>query len=347
MRRRFFNMLLLTVMGFAGAGFARAEEVTVTITTDSYTDCPENLRHTMERNLSALLSEINAADAENRTLNVAGMSINDFAKGTIVQLWDNIHFYCDDIEVVDRLWPLSKGYMLRQIPLIIDPQGETFGSGTYQECTVEFDLRGQITDFRFVFDTQLSESMERCGAVVQLERKMEILKWCDRFRTAYCTKDIKFLEQIFSDDALIITGNVVTAKTPEGGMSQKVKYTQQTKQQYLNNLRRAFARNKFIDVKFSEIGENGEEGGCGTVTRSANPKLGEVYGVRLRQEWHSSNYSDVGYVFLLWDFQDPDKPVIHVRTWQPEYVGGKKMDEDDLFSLDTFEEDLLKIRNNE
>jgi hypothetical protein len=313
----------------------QAEEVVVTITTDEGFDNPGGIVETLQRNLSKMLTEINTANSENRNLNVSGLAIDDFAKGTLVMLWDNIHFYCDDSEVVDRLWPMKNGYMLRQIPMIMNPQGEQFGQGTYQECTVEFDKRGTITDIRFVFDTQLSESMERCGAVVELERKMQILKYCDRFRTAYCTKDINFMEKVFSDDALIITGNVVTTKKPEGGMVQKVEYKQQTKQQYLTNLRRAFARNKYIDVKFNEIGENGEEGGCGTVTRSANNK--NMYGVRLRQEWKSSNYSDTGYLFLLWDFTDEDNPVIHVRTWQPEYVGGKKMAEEEIFSLSDFD----------
>lgn len=333
--KNFVLNALLLLLALCPVVTVQAEEVTVTITTDSYTQCPDALRQTMERNLSRVLSEINLANNDNRVLNVAGLAMNDFAKGTLVQLWDNIHFYCDDSEVVDRLWELRNGYMLRQIPIIINPQGEQFGAGTYQECTVEFDRNGKITDFRFVFDTQLSESMERCGAVVELERKMQILKYCDRFRTAYCTKDIKYLEQVFSDDALIITGNVQKVKSAEGIMTEKVKYTQYNKQQYLTNLRRAFARNKYIDVQFSEIGENGEDSGCGTVTRSVNNK--NMYGVRLRQEWRSSNYSDTGYLFLLWDFTDENAPVIHVRTWQPELVNGKKINDEEIFSLSDFD----------
>lgn len=336
MKKFILKNLLLAVLMVCPFSALQAEEVSVTITTDEGFDNSNGIIETMQRNLSKLLSEINTANDENRALNMAGQNINDFAKGTIVTLWDNVHFYCDDAEVVDRCWPLKNGYMLRQIPFIINPQGEQFGSGTYQECVVEFDKRGQITDFRFVFDTQLSESMERCGAVVELERKMQILKYCDRFRTAYCTKDIKYLEQVFSDDALIITGNVVMSKPSDMGPAKaKVEYKQQNKTQYLNNLKRAFARNKYIDVKFSEIGENGEDSGCGTVTRSANNK--NMYGVRLRQEWKSSNYSDVGYVFLLWDFSNEDAPVIHVRTWQPEFVGGTKMAEEEIFSLSDFD----------
>jgi len=327
---------LLLFLTLCPAAAMQAEEVTVTITTDQGFSNPGGIKEILQTNLGRVLSEINLANGQNRDLNVAGLAMDDFSKGTLVQLWNNVHFYCDDAEVVERLWPMKNGYMLRQIPMIMNPQGEEFGKGAYQECVFEFNKQGVITDIRFVFDTQLSESMEKCGAVVEEQRKEEILKYCDRFRTAYCTKDIKFLEQVFSDDALIITGNVVMSKPNDSGISTaRVEYKQQTKQQYLQNLRRAFARNKFIDVKFSQIGENGEEGGCGTVTRSTNNT--NMYGVRLRQEWRSSNYSDTGYIFLLWDFADESHPQIHVRTWQPEYVAGKKMAEEEIFSLSDFD----------
>jgi hypothetical protein len=120
-----------------------------------------------------------------------------------------------------------------------------------------------------------------------------------------------------------------------------VVYNRQNKQQYLYNLRRAFARNKYIEVKFSEIGDGN---GCGAVTQSRNNP--NFYGVRLHQEWRSSNYSDDGYVFLLWDFRDENQPVIHVRTWQPTLViagDGKstKLAEEDIFNMSSVE-DMIK-----
>ena len=48
-----------------------------------------------------------------------------------------------------------------------------------------------------------------------------------------------------------------------------------------------------------------------------NPLHPSIYGVTLRQEWYASAYSDVGTVFLLWDFTNEDRPKIYVRTWQP------------------------------
>ena len=107
----------------------------------------------------------------------------------------------------------------------------------------------------------------------------------------------------------------------------------------LKNLQKAFDKNKWIDVRFTEIGSHGDGDPGMAVTRSTeNPN---IYGVRLRQEWHSSTYSDVGYLFLLWDFTDEEKPVIHIRTWQPQYLGPNQtpedeLPEDEIFSMSDF-----------
>lgn len=313
-----------------------ANVVTVTLTTDSNFD-NQPIIEKLQTNLGKVLTEINSAQNENRPLNIVGLPMNEFASNSLSMLWANIHFYCDDEEVVERCWPLTDGYLVRRIPLIITPQGEEFGNGTYQEAIVEFAPSGVISDFRFALDAQLGESMEMGGkGVVEIERRQKILSYCERFRTAYNTKDINFLNQIFSNDALIITGTVVKTKSSDMGIGgEKVLYKKQNKQQYLANLKRAFMRNKWIDVKFFQIGEKGETGGPDAITQSSvNPKM---YGVRLRQEWRSSNYSDEGYLFLLWDFTNEDAPVIHVRTWQPEWVGGQKLPEDDIFSLSDFD----------
>ena len=320
-----------------------AKAVTVTITTDEGFDNPAIIS-TMQQNLGVVLTEINNAYNEKRDINTVALPMDDHAKNMLVTLWSTVHFYCDDEEVVDRCWPLKKSYLLRQIPLIIDPQDDAFTSGTYQEAVVEFGTNGQIIDFRFALDAQLSESMERCGSVVETERRMIILDYIEQFRTAYCTKNIDFMEKIFSDDAVIITGKVVHTRPNDLGQSNaKVIYNRQNKQEYLKNLKRAFLRNKYIEVKFSEIGDsNGTaSGGCPGITRSQNNP--NFYGVRLRQEWKSSNYSDEGYVFLLWNFTNEAEPVIEVRTWQPTYVGTtggtkQKLPEEDIFNMSSVED---------
>jgi ketosteroid isomerase-like protein len=313
-----------------------SKAVKVTLTTDAGYNNPAMIE-TLQTNLAALLSEINAAYTAKRNLNLGAVNMDDKAKAEIATLWDMTHFYVDEEEVVDRCWPLKNSFLVRQIPLILDPDGDVVKESTFQEASVTFDRNGRIDEFRFALDAQLSESMEKCGDVISAERKAIILQYVERFRTAYCRKDLNFMNQVFSDDALIITGKVVQTKPNDMGQSnQKVVYNRQTKQQYLANLKRAFQRNKYIEVKFSEIGDGGD---CGAVTQSRNNP--NFYGVRLRQEWRSSNYSDDGYVFLLWDFRDESQPVIHVRTWQPTYVNAgtkQKLAEEDIFNMSSVED---------
>lgn len=309
-----------------------AHAVDVTLTVDEHVDRPSALA-AAQSNLAAVLTEINRAQKAKEAVSVKNLRMDEFAKKSLARLWAVTPFYCDDEEVVERCWVFKNGTMMvSHIPLIITPEDENFGLGTYQEAVVEFDTKGQLIDFRFALDAQTAESMERCGTVVDKEKQMIILQYVERFRTAYNQKDISTIEKMFSDDALIITGRVVMAK-PQGdqGAQFKVEYNKQNKQQYISNLRRAFLRNKWIDVKFSQIGENGEDGCCAGITQSTKDKT--KYGVRLRQSWKSSNYSDEGYLFLLWEFpEDGGDPIIHVRTWQPEMVGGTHQKPDDNIS---------------
>lgn len=309
-----------------------AHAVDVTLTVDEHVDRPSALA-AAQSNLAAVLTEINRAQKAKESVSVKNLRMDEFAKKSLARLWAVTPFYCDDEEVVERCWVFKNGTMMvSHIPLIITPEDENFGLGTYQEAVVEFDTKGQLIDFRFALDAQTAESMERCGTVVDKEKQMIILQYVERFRTAYNQKDISTIEKMFSDDALIITGRVVMAK-PQGdqGAQFKVEYNKQNKQQYISNLRRAFLRNKWIDVKFSQIGENGENGGCAGITQSTKDKT--KYGVRLRQSWKSSNYSDEGYLFLLWEFpEDGGDPIIHVRTWQPEMVGVTHQKPDDNIS---------------
>lgn len=47
-------------------------------------------------------------------------------------------------------------------------------------------------------------------------------------------------------------------------------------------------------------------------------KSGELYGIQIRQDYFSTYYGDSGYLFLMVDLNNPEEPIIHVRTWQPE-----------------------------
>jgi hypothetical protein len=90
--------------------------------------------------------------------------------------------------------------------------------------------------------------------VTDLRRRQLILDYVEQFRTAYNQKDLDFLEAVFSDDALIITGTVIKQKSSDGiALPDKIKYDKHTKQEYINRLRGIFAKNSYIKVSFDEI----------------------------------------------------------------------------------------------
>ena len=90
--------------------------------------------------------------------------------------------------------------------------------------------------------------------VTDIKDRMMILDYVEHFRTSYNQKDLKFLRQVFSDDALIITGKVIKVRKSEMSPSgNRVIYTTQTKQQYLDNLSKAFKANSYIKVQFDDV----------------------------------------------------------------------------------------------
>jgi hypothetical protein len=114
---------------------------------------------------------------------------------------------------------------------------------------------------------------------------------------------------------------VVQNTGQQSAFEQQVEYLQFTKDEYVERLGNLFAVNTWIEVGFSEI----------TIFR--HPRRESFYGVNLTQFYNSSVYSDVGYLFLLIDFRNPEEPMIHVRTWQPKYA----TPESDVFSLGDME----------
>ena len=160
------------------------------------------------------------------------------------------------------------------------------------------------------------------------DNRRMILNYMEHFRMSYVTKDIDFLRQLFSEDALIIVGNVVQT-APESGhrylSSEKVRYSVRSKQEYLSRLQEIFDNNKQIDVKFTDF----------TIRR--HPTREGIYGVSAKQGYTSDLYSDEGYLFLLWDFRDETAPKIHVRTWQPRMLDEQTpLPEQEIFNISSF-----------
>lgn len=140
------------------------------------------------------------------------------------------------------------------------------------------------------------------------EARHTMVHFLETYKTAYALKRYDYINSIFSNEALIITGAFVkpTGKSEiSPAKLQNVKYTRQTKEQYMQNLKKCFASNEYINIRFAD----------NIVRKSKTPN---IYGIQIKQDYFSSSYGDTGYLFLLIDFKDPEAPLIHVRTWQPD-----------------------------
>lgn len=287
------------------------------------------LKTQMEKHVSSLLSALNAAQRENRDIRYDASVITTEAQQQIDMLWMNVHFFCEESDIVERCLTTSNGYQVRNIPLVLIPLAGEKIDEDYQEAVINFDKKGTIVSFFFTIGMNMyAKVMQNKNEISDIRRRMQILDYVEHFRTAYNMKDMPFLQQVFSDDALIITGRVVKVEKsdlfPQGN---KVLYKKQTKQQYLTNLGNAFKAAKYIKVNFDDI------------KVVAHPTKANVYGVTLHQEWNTNRYSDEGIVFMIWDFTNEDQPKIHVRTWQPDWIDkdkGQRLNPNDVFTLSDF-----------
>jgi len=284
-----------------------------------------SLKTRMEQQVSRLLTAINSAESNGRNVNFSGIDIDDMASHSVVMLWGNVRFRTLDDEIVTNCLRLGggNGWQVRNIEVEMKPLDDTYKGNKIQEVSIDFDKNGRIVDFNFTLGiNQYMRIMKEGVELDDLDRRMQILHYVEQFRNAYNQKDIDFMDAVFSEDALIITGKVIRRVPNELQIRSnrpEIQYTKQSKQQYLANLKRVFARNGYVNVKFDEIK---------VLRHGANPNF---YGVTLIQHWNSSTYSDEGILFLVWNFENPDAPQINVRTWQP-----METPDDDIFTLDNF-----------
>lgn len=154
------------------------------------------------------------------------------------------------------------------------------------------------------------------------ENRLVLINFLEHFKTAYALKRLDYIESIFSDDAVIITGHVLEVRKDLENPyrnNYKIRYNRQTKDEYLRNLKFSFGSKEYINIQFEE--SEVRKGGTG----------GNIYGVTIKQKYNSSNYGDVGYLFLIVDLNKANEPVIHVRTWQPDKVADTS-----IYSLSDF-----------
>lgn len=253
---------------------------------------------------STLFTELNGAFTAGTPPEI---SVGDDAfKQGILKLWETAPMYIPEESVILTVNELADGLLeVRGIPLML--RGDD-GKEVYEEGVIFFSRTGEPDEFRISLPLhQYSKLLQEGTTQIDRERRQEIIAFTEALRTAYNKKDIDFIRGVFSDQALIIVGNVVkeTDDSSPYSSNEKVQFLRFTKEEYLERLERVFRNNTFIEVEFEKIS-----------IMQHNLK-NHVYGVNMDQRYKSSTYEDEGYLFLLVDFKKPEEPMIHVRVWQP------------------------------
>lgn len=211
--------------------------------------------------------------------------------------------------------------------LLKSPEVQFIPDGNKMVCRgfpMSFTFKGNKRTFTEDVVFYLDETNKVCEVAFGLEKaavddimnrgqwsdvvRHQMIHFLETYKTAYALKRLDYIKSIFSNEALIITGSVVKG-TKQTELSpakmEHVKYIRQTKEQYMKSLERCFRSNEYINLHFVD----------NIVRASGNPN---IYGIQIKQNYFSSTYGDTGYLFLLLDFKDPESPIIHVRTWQPD-----------------------------
>lgn len=255
--------------------------------------------------------------------------LSDDAKEVLKEMWKSSPMVCPVSKIEEICLQTSNGgFQVRNVPVSMMAADE---DKKEQELVFNLTPAGVIDDISIAIDeNKYKEIMSEHESVEDFFRRQVIVDFVENYRTSYNRKDLKYIESVFSDNALIITGKVIREK-PKSDYAmrslsrEKIVYQKRTKKEYIENLKRVFANNKYINVLFDEV------------EVIQHPKLTDIYGVTLKQEWNSNRYRDVGFIFLMIDFQDENHPLIQVRTWQPEKVNNVVLSRDEVFSLGDFE----------
>lgn len=266
------------------------------------------LKTTMEDNVNTMMQAFNTAAQEAKPVKLSKHNFTGEAIKEIELIWKSSAMTCPPVNLKSKCLKTSHGYQVRGIPVDLR---EAADGETRQELTVDLTTEGLVSGVAIAIDMhRYDQIMAEKSSDIDYARRQVIVDFVENFRTAYNRKDLKLLTSVYSDKALIITGKVISEKANSDIdrmtlNNNKVVYIKQSKQEYLRNLSNVFKTTKFINVRFEDI------------DIVQHPKYDNIYGVTLRQYWHTNRYSDEGYLFLMIDFRDADRPLIQVRTWQP------------------------------
>ncbi len=201
------------------------------------------------------------------------------------------------------------------------------GKSFMENLVFRFDAKEQkIQSIAFALSKRAENDIFSSAKYWPEISRFTILNFMEDYQTAYAFKRLSYIDQIYSNDAIILTGTVVKKAPPQraDGLSfstenENVKIDQYTKKEFMQRLKKQFESREYVHLTFED-----------NTTRFVNAQrlpYGTVFAIQIKQFYSSPVYSDEGYLNLMFDVSQ-EVPLIHVRYWYP----GKT----EMMSLDEF-----------
>ena len=160
-----------------------AQDINMTIV-DGIQD--QAIKQRMERGISQLLSEINRACAQERPLMLDNIDMVLSGKQSLQALWRNLHFLCEDNQIVERCLTSAEGYVIRNIYTQVNPMVEGYSDEPERALTIRLTRNGQIANVAMAAsDAVYGRIMEQGLSVTDLERRTTILSFVENYRSFY------------------------------------------------------------------------------------------------------------------------------------------------------------------
>lgn len=208
------------------------------------------------------------------------------------------------------------------------------GKAFMEKLVYRFDPESRkIESVAFALTQRAENDIMNAAASWPEVSRWAILNFMEDYQTAFALKRIDYINSIFSDDALIITGTILKklnnaerafdrSKSLDLGGPKDIAYSQLSKTEYIDRLRKIFSTREYVHLQFED-----------NVTRMIDlPAInginkGAAFGIEIKQRYESTGYSDDGYLTMVFDTRGK-LPIIHVRLWQP--------DKNNMMSLQEF-----------
>lgn len=242
--------------------------------------------------------------------------------------WDGYEIFCEFLKINKRINLIGKQEytVIRADNIILVRPCRVeirYSNGkTYIENIVFRFLpsTGKIESFAYMLTQKAENCLLNKSLYIPDKTRFAVLRFMEDYQTAYALKRLDYIDKIFSDDAIIITGTRIKAISNAQlaneyhitiNKTNDEYYRQETfsKEEFIKRLGQQFNDREYVHLTF-------EENVCEPISSSAFDD-GSACCIQIRQIYSSPVYSDKGHLTLFLNMRG-STPIITVRLWEPQ-----------------------------